>query len=72
MSVRGAVWRGFSSSVRGAFWRRFSSSVRGGKLQADSKNGVEIENQAKNYQVMGPQKGLIFEKNLFYPKGACP
>jgi len=42
------------------------------KLQADSKNDVQIENQAKNDQVMGPQKGLIFEKNLFYPKGACP
>ena len=41
------------------------------KLQADSKNGVQIENQAKNDQVMGPQKGLIFEKNLFYPKLAC-
>ena len=41
------------------------------KFQADSKNGVQIENQAKTDQVMGPQKGLIFEKNLFYPKFAC-
>ena len=41
------------------------------KLQADSKNGVQIENQVKNGQVMGPQKGQIFEKNLFYPKFAC-
>ena len=35
------------------------------KLQADSKNGVQIEYQAKNDQVMGPQKGLIFEKTCF-------
>jgi len=41
------------------------------KLQADSKNGVQIEIQAKTDQVMGPQKVLIFEKNLFYPKLAC-
>ena len=42
------------------------------KLQADSKNGVQIEIQAKTGQVMGPQKVLSFEKNLFYPKLACP
>jgi hypothetical protein len=41
------------------------------KFQSDFKNGVQIENQAKNDQVVGPQKGQIFEKNLFYPKFAC-
>jgi len=41
------------------------------KFQADSKNGVKVEIQAKTDKVMGLQKGLIFEKNLFYPKLAC-
>jgi hypothetical protein len=49
----------------------FKKISRDRKLLADSKNGVQIEKQAKNDQVMVPQKGLIFEKNLSYPKLAC-
>jgi len=41
-------------------------------LRADSKNGVKVEKQAKNDQVMGPQTSLTFEKNLFEPKPALP
>jgi len=35
------------------------------KLQADSKSGVKIENQAKNFEFMSSHKRQTFEKNLF-------
>jgi len=42
------------------------------KFQVDSKNGVKVEIQANTDQVIGPQKWLTFEKNLFHTQRACP